>query len=309
MTKPKHVLAVTDFSDAADVALQQANGYARMVDAKLTVLHVVPDFVRANPLFPQGSEGDIDTEVELEKRALDELAARVKEVTGRFQSDVDLAVRIGTVEVAVVRYAEEHDVDIIVVGATGRTGLARLLLGSTAERVVRYAHTSVLVARETPPASRVLVSTDLSEAALLAVDRAKLEAQWRGAKLDLMHVMDFSSLGWGAAAGPLGGFAVTIPPEKIEEMRRIAEEALRAIGGPDAEVHVAEGSPKRSIVATAESLKVDLVVVATHGRTGLARMALGSVAEAVVRSAPCSVLVVRPDARRRHPEPAGNFEG
>lgn len=71
---------------------------------------------------------------------------------------------------------------------------------------------------------------------------------------------------------------------------------------------MAEGSPKRSIVATAESLKVDLVVVATHGRTGLARMALGSVAEAVVRSAPCSVLVVRPDARRHHPEPAGNFE-
>jgi nucleotide-binding universal stress UspA family protein len=308
MAKPKHVLAVTDFSDAADAALRQANGYARMTGAKLSVLHVVPDFVRANPLFPQGSEEDIHTEVELEKRALDELEARVKDVTGRQQADVTLAVRIGTVEVAVVRYAEEHDADVIVVGATGRTGLARLLLGSTAERVVRYAHSTVLVARDAPPSSRVLVSTDLSAAALPAVERAREEAALRGAKLELLHVMDFSSLGWAAAAGPLGGFAVPIPPQKMDEMRRIAMETLRALGGPDAGIHVAEGSPKRAIVSMAESLQADLVVVGTHGRTGLARMALGSVAEAVVRSAPCSVLVVRPDAPHRHPEPVGNFE-
>lgn len=308
MTKPKHVLAVTDFSDAADVALQQASGYARMTGATFHVLHVVPDFVRANPLFPQGSERDIDTEVQLEKQALDDLATRVQEVTGRPSYEAEVAVRIGKVESAVVRYAEERDIDAIVVGATGRSGLARLLLGSTAERVVRYAHTSVLVARETPPASRVLVATDLSEAALPAIERAKQEAEWRGAKLELVHVIDYSALGWAAAAGPLGGFAVSIPPEKIEEMRRIALEALRALGGPDVGIHVVEGSPKRAIVAAAESLQVDLVVVGTHGRTGLARMALGSVAEAVVRAAPCSVLVVRPDVRKPRPEPVGNFE-
>lgn len=308
MAKPKHVLAVTDFSDAADTALRQANGYARMTGAKLTVLHVVPDFVRANPLFPQGSAEDIDTEVELEKRALDELERRVKDVTGRPQAEVELAVRIGTVEVAVVRYAEEHDVDLIVVGATGRTGLSRLLLGSTAERVVRYSHCSVLVARDVPPSSRVLVSTDLSTAALPAVERAKEEARLRSAKLDVLHVMDFSALGWAAAAGPLGGFAVPVPVEKMEEMRRIAVETLQALGGPDAGVHVAEGSPKRAIVSAAETLHADLVVLGTHGRTGLVRMALGSVAEAVVRSAPCSVLVVRRDAPHVHPEPFGNFE-
>lgn len=309
MAKPEHVLAVTDFSEAADVALRQASGYARMVGAKLTVLHVVPDFVRANPLFPQGSEEDIDTEVELEKRALDELGPRVKDVTGRPDYELELAVRIGRVDVAVVRFAEERDVDVVVIGATGRTGLARLLLGSTAERVVRYAHASVLVARDAPTTSRVLVATDLSDAALPAVERAKAEAEWRGAKLELLHVIDLSSLGWAAAAGPLGGMAMPLPNERLEQMRRLATETLRAVGGPDAGVHVVEGTPSRAIVATAEALKVDLVVVGTHGRTGLSRMALGSVAESVVRSAPCAVLVARPDTGHPHPERVGNFEG
>ncbi|MBK8254720.1 MAG: universal stress protein [Polyangiaceae bacterium] len=308
MTHPKHVLAVTDFSDAADAALRQASGVARMFSAKLSVLHVVPDFVRANPLFPQGSERDIQGEVELEKKALDELAVRVKEVTGRPQSDVELAIRIGAVEVAVVRFAEEADVDLIVVGATGRTGLARLFLGSTAERVVRYSHCSVLVARSSAPTSRVLGATDLSKGAHIAVERAKAEAELRGAKLDLIHVMDFSSLGWSAAGGPLGGFSVSIPQEKMDEMRKLASETLSALGGPGSTPHVVDGSPKRAIVSTAESIGADLIVVGTHGRTGLARMALGSVAEGVVQGASCSVLVVRPDAAHAHKAAAGNFD-
>lgn len=309
MTKPKHVLAVTDFSVAADEALRQASEYARTTGAKLTVLHVVPDFIRANPLFPQGSTGDVDTELDLEKQALDELATRVREVTGRPEGDVELAVRTGKVEVAVVRHAEQHEVDVIVVGATGRTGLTRLLLGSTAERIVRYSHCSVLVARPVHPTFRVLAATDLSAAALPAVERAKLEASLRGAKLELLHVIDFSPLAWAAAAGPLGGFAVPIPPEKMDEMRRIATEALQALGGPDAGIHVTEGSARRAIIAAADDMQPELLVIGTHGRTGLARMALGSVAEAVVRSAHCSVLVERPHTARHAPPPAGNFEG
>ena len=293
MTKPKHVLAVTDFSDASDEALRQANGYARITDAKLTVLHVVPDWMRANPLIPDGSPRETDNEVQMEQRALDDLAARVKEHTGRFGADVEIAVRSGAADAAVVRYAEQNGVDLVVVGATGRTGLARLLLGSTAERVVRHAHCSVLVARTSPTSNQVLVATDLSEAALPAVERAKLEAELRGAGLHLLHVMDFSSLGWAVAAGPLGGFSVPIPAAQMADMRRLAEEALQGLGGPNATVHVIEGSPKRGIVATAESLPASLVVVGTHGRTGLARMALGSVAEAVARVAHSSVLVVR----------------
>jgi len=296
MKKPAHVLAVTDFSEGSDEALRQAHGYARMTDAKLSVLHVIPNVMPATPFLPSGSVSKTDDEIAMEQRALDDLATRTRDVTGRLREDVELAVRIGPVDVAAVSYAEEHHADVLVVGATGRTGLARLLLGSTAERVIRHAHCTVLVARKSPESERVLAATDLSTAAMVAVERAQDEVIRRGGTLDLVHVMDFSSLAWPAAAGPLGGFSASIPPERIAQMRDLAMRSLREIGGPGAELHVFEGSPKRGIVTVAEEIKCGLVVLATHGRTGLARMALGSVAEAVARVAHCSVLVVRPQA-------------
>jgi nucleotide-binding universal stress UspA family protein len=306
--KPRHVLAATDFSDASDEALRQAHGYARRAGARLTVLHVVPDILRASPLLPAGSARRVDTEVELETRALDDLAARVKEITGRPRYEVEIAVRSGRPDASVVRFAEENEVDVVVSGATGRTGLARLLLGGTAERIVRHAHCSVLVARVSPPSDHVLVATDLSDAALPAVARARLEAEQRNARLDLLHVMDLSGLGWAAAAAPFGGAALSIPPEQLAQMRSLAMEALRALGGPGATAHVEMGSPKRCIVSLSESLPAGIVLVGTHGHTGLARMALGSVAEAVARAAHCSVLVVRKPAPRPARSAAGNFD-
>src|SRR5690349_9785149 len=119
MSKPKHVLVATDLSDDSDEALRQASGYARMTGARLTVLHVVPDWMRANVLIPDGSARTTDAEVEMETRALEDIGKRVKEVTGRLGDDVSVAVRAGSPPAAVVRYAEENGADVIVVGATG----------------------------------------------------------------------------------------------------------------------------------------------------------------------------------------------
>jgi nucleotide-binding universal stress UspA family protein len=293
MTKPAHVLAVTDFSTGSDEALRQAYAYARLAGAKLSVLHVIPDVLRSNPLFPQSGMDDINTEVALEKSALDQIGARVQDVLGEEDAGVELGVRVGPVDVSVMQYAEDNKVDLVVTGATGRTGLARLFLGSTAERIVRYSHCSVLVARPVAARGHVLAATDLSDAALPAVQRAKVEAQIRGARLHLVHSVDFSGIGWAAAAVPLGAAPVAGLEEKMAELRAIAKESLQGLGGPEAVVHMTDGPPKRAIVTLAESLPAELVVVATHGRTGLSRLALGSVAEAVVRAAPCSVLVVR----------------
>lgn len=293
MKKPAHVLAVTDFSGGSDEALRQAHAYAKRTGAKLSILHVIPDFLRANPLFPQGSADDINSQMTLEKRALDQLSDRAQDVLGEPLPDANIGVRVGAVDVSVMQYAEEHNVDLVVAGATGRTGLARLFLGSSAERIVRYAHCSVLIARPGPATGHVLVATDLSDEALPAVQRAKLEAEIRGAKLNLVHSVDFSNLGWAAAAVPLGAAPVAGLQEKIDELRTIAKASLQGLGGPEAGVHVLDGTAKRAIVSLAESLPAELVVVATHGRTGLSRMAMGSVAEAVVQAAPCSVMVVR----------------
>jgi universal stress protein A len=133
----------------------------------------------------------------------------------------------------------------------------------------------------------ILTSTDFSEHAKQAVTAAFELAQTFGAKLSLLHVIEV----------PAYAIEVSLPLEALERDAR-RELALLL---PEAEVaHVAVtrlvnmGVPAQTILETATSEEVDLIVMATHGRTGLGHLVLGSVAERVVRLAPCPVLTIRP---------------
>lgn len=292
---PAHVLVACDFSDASNEAIRQADAWARREGAKLSAVHVVPDVVGANPMFPQTASRDAATQIELEKEAIDALTARITELTGRRSEDVHVRARTGAPDASIVREAESVGAELIVVGATGHTGLTRLFLGSTAERVARLAHCSVLVARQSPAGGHVLAGTDLSDPALPAVHAAAAEAKRRGARLHVLHAMEVGVPAWTTSVGlPFGASSVPVPDDAMASMQRLAEESLRALTeGLDADILVAPGNPASAISKTAETLPAELVVVASHGRTGLARIALGSVADKVIRAAHCSVLVVR----------------
>jgi nucleotide-binding universal stress UspA family protein len=290
-----HVLVACDLSEASDEAIRQADAWARRCGARLSALHVVPNLLGMGALFPQSAVSDTATQLELETRAIDALVEHVVTVTGRPPEEIKAHVCIGPADVTIVQQAEVSHADLVVVGATGRTGLARMWLGSTAERVARLAHCSVLVARPSPPSGHVLAPTDLSDPALPGVHAAAEEARRRGAKLHVLHVVEMGPPAWTAGAGlPFGASPMPLPSEALESMRTLAAESLRALtAGLDADILVAEGPAETVIVRTAETLPAELVVVTTHGRTGLARVALGSVAERVVRAVHCSVLVVR----------------
>jgi nucleotide-binding universal stress UspA family protein len=203
----------------------------------------------------------------------------------------------GAAYAEVVRRAEAWGADLVVVGTHGRSGIARVLLGSTAERVVRHAHGSVLVARPIKKTGVVVAATDLSEASLPVVEAAARAAERRNARLVVVTAVDFSTAAVTSIAGaPFGATPVFPPPETQEAVRSAMRETItreiervRATG----EARVIDGSPASAITELAESLGAELVVVGTHGRTGLTRLALGSVAERVVRAASSSVLVVR----------------
>ena len=137
---------------------------------------------------------------------------------------------------------------------------------------------------------------------------AAAEAARRGVALVVLHSMDVGPV----TAMRAGGAYPMIPPiGALEDLRvRVRAEALDRLRrglesvGAKGETIVADDAPGDAIVAAARTLPAELVVVGTIGRTGLSRLALGSVAEAVVRSAPCSVLVMRlhrswPDPDRR----------
>jgi nucleotide-binding universal stress UspA family protein len=178
---------------------------------------------------------------------------------------------------------------LLVVGPTHRGRAGAALLGTTAQRVLHGAHIPVLVLRgELPPAPRVLFCVDLaSPHAAAAVERGMsvVESLCPGTvpRVRLLVVvaleMDLP------IPGLMEGLA-TAACERLDAF--IAELPEGARGTP----RVRTGVPAREAAAEAEEWPADLVVVGTHGRGGAARALLGSVAEAVVRDAPCSVLVI-----------------
>jgi universal stress protein A len=141
---------------------------------------------------------------------------------------------------------------------------------------------------------QILAPTDFSEFSKQAIESAFALAQTFGAKLLLLHVVELP-------AYPVEGFVPsTMGTTLIDDLQRQASLDLAQVlpEPPNATVEVSRqvvvGIPYRKIVEVAEAAKADLIVVATHGRTGLSHLVMGSVAERVVRTAPCPVLTIRP---------------
>jgi universal stress protein A len=181
---------------------------------------------------------------------------------------------------------------VVVGGKVDHKGLH--ILGSSAEHVVRYANCPVLVARPSP-AGKILAATDFSDPALPAIEAAAAEARHRKVDLAIIHAVDLLQ---GMSPFYADFYSYSMPPMDFSDpMRKIWQQRLdevvhrfKAKGGgllPD-------GPAAPAILSAASELPAQLIVMGTHGRTGLSRIiALGSVAETVVRAAPCSVLVAR----------------
>ncbi|HEX6275324.1 MAG TPA: universal stress protein [Polyangiaceae bacterium] len=290
------ILVAYDFGDAARAALAQGIAEAKTLGATLGLVHVMPMQYEAEPFFSQFHQS-----AALDLAAGEAEARRAIEDKARSALDgqsAEVFVERGVPYAEIIRRAETWGADLVVVGSHGRSGLARMLLGSVAERVVRHAHVSVLVARETSAPGVVVAATDLSEASLPVVEAAARAAERRNARLVVATAVDWSYAAWGSVAGaPFGATPVVPPPEVQEQMRSAMRETMqrelervKATG----ETEVIDGSPASAVAEYAEKLGAELIVVGTHGRTGFSRLALGSVAEHVVRSAGCPVLVVRP---------------
>lgn len=146
-----------------------------------------------------------------------------------------------------------------------------------------------------PDLRTVLVSTDFSDYGDAAISHAFRLARDRGARVLMVHVLDAHP-----TPNPLYAHYYPIPtPEQVRQAEAKAQEALRAripeeLRDSDrVETVVMHGAAALEILRIAAERKVSLIVIATHGRTGMLRLALGSVAERVIREAPCPVLVVR----------------
>jgi nucleotide-binding universal stress UspA family protein len=225
---------------------------------------------------------------------MEALKGHVAETLAATGPGPELWVEHGTPYAVIVEQVEALGADLLVLGAQGRSG-RKAGLGSITERALRHAPCSVLIAREQGADQRIVAATDFSDSARRALSAAADEARRRGARLTIVHSigplvappMPFEAASWPAPGA--------ISVEQRDQARREAQARLEDLAGleVDCELVVTEGDPAADVVKAAEERSAGLVVVGGVGRTGLARVLLGSVAEKVARRAPCSVLVAR----------------
>lgn len=272
MLQIRRVLLPTDYSATA----QRALGFARrFADAHGAELHV---------LYARVPGDDVNCPTDPESEAwLGGPARHVVQVEREGVAVADV----------ILGYAEEAVADLVVMGTHGRTGLERAMLGSVAEKVVRRALCPVLTV---PPGAepdgigRIVVPVDFSEHAQRALTHAGALAGEFGAHLDALHVVYDVTLPSAYGMGPLGVAGPEVLDRSREALARLVEESVPA--GVHWEAHTEIGYAATDIVRFAERHDAGLIVMATHGWTGLKHFLLGSVTEKVVRHAPCPVFRV-----------------
>jgi nucleotide-binding universal stress UspA family protein len=196
------------------------------------------------------------------------------------KAGVTLTPRIrtsGSAYEGILEEAGELQPDLIIMGRHGYSGLARLLMGSVTARVIGHSPCHVLVVPQGVPLTfqRLLVASDGSVFS---------EAAWTEA-LTLAHAMGSALIGISVAASDRD-----IGPAQ-EVVRRLQDAAAQQ--GIALDTMIPMGRPDEGIVKAAEFKQASLIIVGSHGRTGLKRLLMGSVAERVIGQAPCAVLVVK----------------
>jgi nucleotide-binding universal stress UspA family protein len=285
----KRIYCPVDFSPGSTQALRTAVRLAREREAELVVLHAW--FLPANTfaleyMYPEAVVQHLTEDAQQGLDAARSQAMRLgaPRVTSRLAQ--------GTPWQQVVDAARSDPTcDLIVIGSHGRTGLSRVLLGSVAEMVVRHAPCPVLTVRgegEPRPFAHVLCPVDFSSWSRDAIDLAIELALPDRAAITLLHVLE-PAVAWGEVR-PFDVYA-DISSDASKTLQDWTRELAAKVTAPVHQRVRIGRAGAQLLAAVDEDPTVDLVVMGSHGRTGLARLALGSVAEKTVRHARCPVAV------------------
>ncbi|HXT12607.1 MAG TPA: universal stress protein [Candidatus Angelobacter sp.] len=308
------ILVPVDFSKASRQAVKYAVALAETFDAGLHLLSVVEPVLFMSGLermpiaLPSDAEMVSSAQHDLEELARQEIPATMT---------ATLTVKKGKPPQVIIRAAAKLGVDLIVIPTHGRTGLKRVLLGSTAEQVIRHGPCPVLTLRRRVLArskhyadgvptriKRILVPVDFSTPSLRSLHYAISFAQIVKARLVLLHVVPESIGGSHHVISQLKRFKDQAINRARISLVQLAKQEF--VGQVPATVNVTSGVPFDEINRAAEASACDTIIIATHGRTGFKRALMGSTAENVVRYARCPVLVVRAQ-RRQHRRARSEF--
>jgi len=286
------IIAGCDLSVPSDHALERAIAIAERHRAKIVLVHAQADEATGgatdNALIAQ--LGEVSAAVRAEEAV--RLANKLAEIQARGLVAAVIS-RIGPADEVLAAAARDEHADLIVVGTHGHTGVARFLLGSVATGIVRVAPCDVLIVRGAPTRAvfgKPLVATDFSPAADRALERAG-DVVVPGAPVEVVHAWQLPAGSWGATLLGQARFPWSTVRDAVLRSAQVQADKLTA-AHPGVHVALIQGPPAQVITEAAERGGHDLIVVGAHGKRGVRRLLLGSVAETTVGHAPCSVLVV-----------------
>ncbi|WP_375481422.1 universal stress protein [uncultured Mycobacterium sp.] len=294
--KDHGIIVGVDGSPASNAAVCWAANDAVIRHIPLTLVHTINPVATTWPAIPAPNEFAVWQENEGRRILADTLKIARDTTKDNPRTPIETELTFSAATPALLGLSKVAK--LVVVGNTGRGGLARGLLGSVSSSLVRHSHCPVAVVRDEEPRvphpaqAPVLVGLDGSPASELAIAIAFDEASRRRVDLIALHawsdreIIELPGLDWAAV--------------KAEEERLLAE----GLAGwrehyPDVKVStlLVCDRPSRVLVETSEAAQ--LVVVGSHGRGGFTGMLLGSVSNAVVQSARTPVIVARPSSSRR----------
>lgn len=304
MFRNSSILVPTDFSNYANYALKYAVAFAKKYKGTLHFAHVLDAAavtgLRGHGLWLEKSEADtlLDS---MRDHARSRLAHLLQVASDEGIAATDIIV-VGYAPQEILRLIDDTGSTMVVLATHGRSGFEHMVFGSVAEKVVRQSHVPVLSIKHPErefvqeydlklSIRRILFPTDLSELSEKALPFAVSLAREFDATLVIFHANEMPLV----LPEFMPDSAVTLGPRLEQEARLLVDEICAKVNDVKVEGHTCSGTPFREICAYVDSQAVDLVVMPTHGRSGLGHALFGSVAEKVVRLAKCPVLTIRPE--------------
>ncbi len=302
------ILVATDGSECADTAVDLV---AALEWPPGSTIHVVEATTSGIAVFggPWPPIPPVDT-TSFDASILEQAQQRVEVAATRLAApgrSVETSIASGRAADVITSIAEQVGAGLIVLGSRGHGTLETMLLGSVSSEVVDHAYVPVLVARSSSIDRIVLAwdgSASAEQAAQFLIDCDALAK----AEILVLSVADIETTWWPGAdmfmeAAPAATYVEAAPAATYVEAAELSRSQHKQLAAEMADrLHEAalsavpeqrDGDPAAEIVRLAQEREADLVIVGTHGRTGLSRLLMGSVARNVLLHAPCSVLVVR----------------
>ncbi len=285
---PERILLATDLTAACDRAFGRAVQLARMWRAHLTVVHVV-----------ETGEREV---IGVSQRTAD-ASAEIELLIGPYRDQLDFQISqhlsFGNAVEALLVQARETECDFLITGLAYTKSLSATFIGSTVEQLVREAQVPVLAVRRRAyrPYQSIAVGVDFSEPSQHALNHAL--ALYPDAKFAAVHAYNIGF------AGNVSTDAMIVQYEKKEQtnVQAVVQAAMSTCltksGQEHSKIktHYSHGDPEVVMKTFIEHDESDLAVVGTHGRAGLQRALIGSVAARLLNTLPCDVLAIHPNAR------------